>query len=426
MEARAAQQLPAQTGRFKTLIILFSCENFRDQLPDSTQSSTVQRRWTYLRLPERRRDDDERRRELSMTGSRCTVKRGGPKRSFHFSLWLSREEGAEGARLDRSFSWIVQRAYRLQPVLFFAAERVALRDPVAARAGGCGRRGESAVIDLPLEASISRGKPIARPWGSRQDSEGTDPGFRSFPGSFLARGLLALSPCARLASSRGFWCLRLPQAAARSPAMAVGLAEPRLVRADRAEVPAVPEARREERGAVLQVDQPVVGGTAGPVREALAVKGAAPAARAAFAVLARSPTGRSSVQLTSPRRRCAHRKAPRVATRTIVSGNAGIALRKPATGSTHASRPEQAEARDRAAWGAAEQAASAVVAPAAVTAVLGEKEATPALEAKLGLVVAPGGTAAVEDRAAYPEGQTAPRRAAPDPCVSVPGHREAP
>jgi hypothetical protein len=36
MEARAAQQLPAQTGRFKTLIILFSCENFPDEFPDST------------------------------------------------------------------------------------------------------------------------------------------------------------------------------------------------------------------------------------------------------------------------------------------------------------------------------------------------------------------------------------------------------
>ena len=28
--------MPALTGRFKTLIILFSCENFRDEFPDST------------------------------------------------------------------------------------------------------------------------------------------------------------------------------------------------------------------------------------------------------------------------------------------------------------------------------------------------------------------------------------------------------
>jgi len=62
MEARAAQQLPAQTGRFKTLIILVSCENFRDEFPDSTGSDPSRNRWSTLGIPysctsgERKRD----------------------------------------------------------------------------------------------------------------------------------------------------------------------------------------------------------------------------------------------------------------------------------------------------------------------------------------------------------------------------------
>ncbi|HLK93626.1 MAG TPA: TIGR04563 family protein [Polyangia bacterium] len=37
----------------------------------------------------------------------------GQKRSFYFPIWMSRELAAEAARLDRSISWILQRAWRL-------------------------------------------------------------------------------------------------------------------------------------------------------------------------------------------------------------------------------------------------------------------------------------------------------------------------
>jgi uncharacterized small protein (TIGR04563 family) len=41
------------------------------------------------------------------------VKRAGQKRSLGIPFWMSREVGAEAARLDRSLSWIVQQAWRL-------------------------------------------------------------------------------------------------------------------------------------------------------------------------------------------------------------------------------------------------------------------------------------------------------------------------
>ena len=37
----------------------------------------------------------------------------GRKRSFYFPDWMTREVEAEASRLDRSISWILQRAWRL-------------------------------------------------------------------------------------------------------------------------------------------------------------------------------------------------------------------------------------------------------------------------------------------------------------------------
>lgn len=37
----------------------------------------------------------------------------GRKHSFYFPDWMSRELEAEAARLDRSTSWILQRAWKL-------------------------------------------------------------------------------------------------------------------------------------------------------------------------------------------------------------------------------------------------------------------------------------------------------------------------
>lgn len=37
----------------------------------------------------------------------------GRKRSFYFPDWMTREVEAEAVRLDRSVSWILQRAWRL-------------------------------------------------------------------------------------------------------------------------------------------------------------------------------------------------------------------------------------------------------------------------------------------------------------------------
>jgi len=41
------------------------------------------------------------------------AKQGGRKHNFYFPEWMSRELEAEAARLDRSTSWIVQRAWKL-------------------------------------------------------------------------------------------------------------------------------------------------------------------------------------------------------------------------------------------------------------------------------------------------------------------------
>jgi uncharacterized small protein (TIGR04563 family) len=43
------------------------------------------------------------------------TKRGGRKQkhSFYFPDWMSREVEAEAARLDRSTSWILQRAWKV-------------------------------------------------------------------------------------------------------------------------------------------------------------------------------------------------------------------------------------------------------------------------------------------------------------------------
>jgi uncharacterized small protein (TIGR04563 family) len=37
----------------------------------------------------------------------------GRKRSFYFPDWMTREVEAEAARLDRSVSWILQRAWKV-------------------------------------------------------------------------------------------------------------------------------------------------------------------------------------------------------------------------------------------------------------------------------------------------------------------------
>ena len=41
------------------------------------------------------------------------TKRAGRKHSFYFPDWMSRELEAEAARLERSTSWVLQRAWKL-------------------------------------------------------------------------------------------------------------------------------------------------------------------------------------------------------------------------------------------------------------------------------------------------------------------------
>ncbi len=41
------------------------------------------------------------------------TRRAGRKHSFYFPDWMSRELEAEAVRLDRSTSWILQRAWKL-------------------------------------------------------------------------------------------------------------------------------------------------------------------------------------------------------------------------------------------------------------------------------------------------------------------------
>jgi uncharacterized small protein (TIGR04563 family) len=68
----------------------------------------------------------------------------GQKRSFYFPIWMSRELAAEAARLDRSISWILQRAWRLArtEVLCAAPRRGAA--PPAHPAGSQGGNGAPA------------------------------------------------------------------------------------------------------------------------------------------------------------------------------------------------------------------------------------------------------------------------------------------
>jgi uncharacterized small protein (TIGR04563 family) len=44
---------------------------------------------------------------------RAVMNTGGQKRSFYFPIWMSREVEVEATRLDRSASWILQRAWKL-------------------------------------------------------------------------------------------------------------------------------------------------------------------------------------------------------------------------------------------------------------------------------------------------------------------------
>ena len=46
----------------------------------------------------------------------------GRKRSFYFPDWMSREIEAEAIRLDRSVSWILQRAWKLARTDLLRAE----------------------------------------------------------------------------------------------------------------------------------------------------------------------------------------------------------------------------------------------------------------------------------------------------------------
>jgi uncharacterized small protein (TIGR04563 family) len=50
-------------------------------------------------------------------------KRAGRKQSFFFPDWRSRELEAEAARLERSTSWIVQRAWKLARAEMARSER---------------------------------------------------------------------------------------------------------------------------------------------------------------------------------------------------------------------------------------------------------------------------------------------------------------
>jgi uncharacterized small protein (TIGR04563 family) len=50
-------------------------------------------------------------------------KRAGRKHTFCFPDWMSRELEAEAARLERSTSWIVQRAWKLARAEMARSER---------------------------------------------------------------------------------------------------------------------------------------------------------------------------------------------------------------------------------------------------------------------------------------------------------------
>jgi uncharacterized small protein (TIGR04563 family) len=55
-------------------------------------------------------------------------KRAGRKHSFYFPDWMSRELEAEAVRLDRSTSWILQRAWRLARAELARHERILSRN----------------------------------------------------------------------------------------------------------------------------------------------------------------------------------------------------------------------------------------------------------------------------------------------------------
>jgi uncharacterized small protein (TIGR04563 family) len=61
------------------------------------------------------------------------TKRAGRKHSFYFPDWMSRELEAEAARLDRSTSWILQRAWKLARAQLAQDERSASRRSPGAR-----------------------------------------------------------------------------------------------------------------------------------------------------------------------------------------------------------------------------------------------------------------------------------------------------
>ena len=57
------------------------------------------------------------------------TKRAGRKHSFYFPDWMSREVEAEAARLDRSTSWILQRAWKVARAQMARIERFEARRP---------------------------------------------------------------------------------------------------------------------------------------------------------------------------------------------------------------------------------------------------------------------------------------------------------
>ena len=57
---------------------------------------------------------------------------GGRKRSFYFPDWMTREVEAEAMRLDRSVSWILQRAWKVARADIHRAEP---RTPAPVRDG---------------------------------------------------------------------------------------------------------------------------------------------------------------------------------------------------------------------------------------------------------------------------------------------------
>jgi uncharacterized small protein (TIGR04563 family) len=55
------------------------------------------------------------------------TKRAGRRHSFYFPDWMSREVEAEAVRLDRSTSWILQRAWKLARAEMARIERAGAR-----------------------------------------------------------------------------------------------------------------------------------------------------------------------------------------------------------------------------------------------------------------------------------------------------------